>query len=237
MKAWVLAAIGAAFVFAEAGAPVVRAAPTTAATAPTENLLLVHSMQLQRVYLAPGADFSRFHKIILEPTEVAFADNWVRDFNRSRRGGGRQLTDRDADRIKSDVSTGMADTFSRAIRNAGYQIVDAAGPDVLRVHTKVANLSMTAPDLKSPGRSRTFADTAGEATLILEARDSASGALLGRALDRRVAGSSRMALRNSVTNRADLQRVAQAWARASVEDLAALKAASPVRPGTHPGAR
>jgi hypothetical protein len=235
MKAWVLAAVGAAFVFAEAGAPVVHAAPAAPAAA-TDNLLLVHSMQLQRVYLAPGADFRRFKRIILEPTEVAFADNWVRDFNRSRRGG-RPLTDRDADRIKNDVSTGIADTFSRAFRNAGYQIVDAAGPDVLRVHTKVANLALTAPDLKSPGRSRTFADTAGEATLILDARDSTSGALLGRALDRRVAGNSRMALRNSVTNRADFQRVAQAWARASVEDLAALNAASPVRPGAHPGAR
>jgi hypothetical protein len=197
--------------------------------------MLVNSMNLRRVYLAPGADFRPFTRIILEPTEVAFADNWVRDFNRTQRGTARRLSDRDAERIKTDVSTGLGDTFARAFREAGYIIVDHAGPHVLRLHTKVANLAITAPDLQAPGRSRTFAQNAGEATLILEARDSSNNALLGRALDRRTAGDTRMAMRNSVTNRSDFQRVAQIWARASVEDLAALKAASPVRPGSHPG--
>jgi hypothetical protein len=234
MKAWVLAALGAAFVFSGAAAPPAGHAPPAAPPTAPDNLLLVHSMQLQRVYLAPGADFRRINRVILEPTEVAFADNWVRDFNRTQPSSGRRLNDRDAERIKNDVSTGMGDTFARAFRNAGYHVVDHAGPEVLRVHTKVANLSMTAPDLKSAGRSRTFAESAGEATLILEVRDSTSGALLGRALDRRIAGNTRMGMRNSVTNRSDFQRVFQAWASAAVEDLAALKAASPVRPGTPP---
>jgi hypothetical protein len=233
MKAWALAAIGAAFVLFEPGAPGVRAAPA-AAPAAAENLILVNSLQLRRVYLAPGADFRRFNRIILEPTEVAFAENWVRDFNRTPRGG--RLSDRDADRIKNQVSTGMGDTFARAFRSAGYQIVDHPGPDVLRVSTAVANLALTAPDLKTPGRSRTFAENAGEATLVLEVRDSKSNELLGRALDRRVAGNTRMALRNSVTNAADFRRVFQSWATAFVEDMAALKAASPVRPGARPGA-
>jgi hypothetical protein len=239
MKHWAFVgvgvAVGAAFVFAGAGAPVVHAAPPPAAA--TDNLMLVNSTQLRRVYLAPGADFRHFTKIILAPTEVAFSENWVRDFNRTQRGTTGRLTDRDAERIKNDVSTGMKDTFTRAFRNAGYQVVDAAGPGVLRVQTKVANLAITAPDLQTPARSRTFAETAGEATLILEARDSTSNALLGRALDRRIAGRTRTSLRNSVTNRADFQRVFQGWASASVEDLAALKAASPVRPGTHPAPR
>jgi hypothetical protein len=190
------------------------------------------STQLRRVYVAPGADLKRFNKVILEPTAVAFADNWVRDFNRTQRSPSRQLTDSDAERIKNEVSTGMGDTFFRAFHDAGYMIVKAPGPDVMRVNTKVANLSITAPDLRSPGRSRTFSETAGEATLILEVRDSTSNALLGRALDRRIAGNTRMAMRNSVTNRSDFRRVFQRWASASVEDLAALKAASPVQPGT-----
>jgi hypothetical protein len=192
-------------------------------------------MQLQRVYLAPGADFRKFDRIILDPTEVAFAENWVRDFNRTQARGARRLNDRDAERIKTDVSTGLGNTFARAFRNAGYHIVDHAGPNVLRVRTKVANLAITAPDLQTAGRSRTFAETAGEATLILEVRNSSDNALLGRALDRRIAGNTRMAMRNSVTNRSDFQRVAQIWADASVEDLKALKDASPVRPGARPG--
>jgi hypothetical protein len=235
MKAWVLAALGAAFVFGGAAAPAGPEAPSPAAT--TDNLILANSMQLRRVYLAPGADFRRFNRVILEPTEVAFADNWVRDFNRSQRGGSRRLSDRDAERIKNDVSTGMGDTFARAFRNAGYHVVDHAAPEVLRVQTKVANLSLTAPDLQAAGRSRTFAENAGEATLILDVRDSTNNALLGRSLDRRIAGNTRTTMRNSVTNRADFQRVFQGWASAAVEDMAALKAASPVRPGAQPSAR
>jgi hypothetical protein len=234
MKAWALVAVGSAFVFTPIGAAVVRAAPAPAAA--TDNLVQVNSSQLRRLFVAPGADFRRFKKIILEPTEVAFAENWVRDFNTTQRGGARRISDRDAARIKDQVSTGMGDIFARAFRGAGYEIVTAAGPDVLRVHTKVANLAITAPDLQTPGRSRTFAETAGEATLILEARDSKSGALLGRALDRRIAGRARTELRNSVTNRRDFERVARTWASASVEDLAALKAASPAHAGAHAGA-
>ena len=46
----------------------------------------------------------------------------------------------------------------------------------------VANLYINAPDTMSAGRSRTYTTEAGEATLVLEARDSTSGALLGRVL-------------------------------------------------------
>jgi hypothetical protein len=233
MIARTLAASCAALVVSGVGVPAICAAPAPAAA--PDNLMLVTSTQLRRVYVAPGADFRPFKKIILEPTEVAFADNWVRDFNRTQRSTTRRLSDSDAQRIKNDVSTGLQNTFTLALRNAGYMIVNAPGPDVMRLHTAVANLAITAPDLQTPGRSRTFSETAGEATLVLEVRNSRSNALLGRALDRRIAGNTRTSMRNSVTNRSDFQRVGQIWARATVEDLAALKEASPVRPGTQPG--
>jgi hypothetical protein len=232
MKAWVLAA--AALVLSGPGAPVVHAAPPPAAATPgaaTDNLRLVSSTRSRRVYVAPGADLSHVNRIILEPTEVAFADNWVRDFNRTRRSG--RLTDRDAERIRNEVSTGMGDVFSRAFQNAGYQIVGAPGPDVVRVLTKVANLSVTAPDVRASARSRTYSRTAGQATLILEVRDSQTSAVLGRTLDGRIAGDTRTSLRNAVTNRADFRRMFQAWASAAIDDLAALKTAS--RPGSRPG--
>ena len=42
---------------------------------------------------------------------------------------------------------------------------------------------VTAPDTMQAGRSYTFTVEAGEATLALEARDSETGQLLGRAID------------------------------------------------------
>jgi hypothetical protein len=193
-----------------------------------DGLVLVDSKRFERVYLLPGADFRPYTKVMLDPTEVAFAKNWIRDYNASTRGSSRRLTQQHADEIVRAVSTGMGEIFAEAYSKAGYQVVQAPGPDVLRVRTGVLNLSITAPDVMTAGRSRTFSQDAGDATLVVEARDSQTGALLGRALDRRRIGDSRPFLRNSVTNRADFRRMFATWADASVEGLKKLKAMSPL---------
>ena len=196
-----------------------------------DGLVLVDSKRLDRVYLLPGADFRPYTKVMLDPTEVAFKKNWIRDYNSSSMGPSKRLTQQHADEIVKEVSTGMGEIFAQAYQKAGYQVVQAPGPDVLRVRTGVLNLSITAPDVMTAGRSRTWSQDAGEATLVVEARDSQTGALLGRALDRRLIGDSRPYLRNSVTNRADFQRMFDTWAKASVEGLGKLKAMSPINAG------
>lgn len=229
MKAQRVAAVFAALTIAGTG---VSGALAAKAPATWDDLVLVQSKKLQRVYLLPGADFRGYTKVMLDPTEVAFRKNWVRDYNSSQRNLGAQLNEKDAERIKQEVSTGFGDIFTKAYSAAGYQVVQSPGPDVLRVRTGVLNLSIAAPDVLTAGRSRTFSSDAGEATLVVEARDSQSGALLGRALDRKTAGDSRPYLRNSVTNRSDFSRMFTSWAKASVEGLQKLKALSPVQGAT-----
>ena len=75
---------------------------------------------------------------------------------------------------------------------------------------------------------RTFANEAGEATLVLEVRDLQSGALMGRAVDRRLAGDTYVLMRNSVTNRSDFSRLFTDWAKESAAGLTELKALSAV---------
>ena len=103
---------------------------------------------------------------------------------------------------------------------------------MLRLSTAVINLAITAPDRPTAGRSYTFSVDAGEATVVIEARDSMTGAVRGRAVDRRTAGDTggglRGGLRTSFSNRADFERMFRSWAKASVEGLAELKALSPV---------
>lgn len=192
-----------------------------------DGLVLVESKQLDRVYLLPGADLKSFTKVMLDPTEVAFKENWIRDYNTRAARSGKRLDQSHADQIVKAASTGMGDTLAKAYQKAGYQLVQTPGPGVLRIRTGVINLSISAPDVKTAGRSRTWSQDAGEATFIVEARDSETGAVLGRALDRRVAGDSSPYLRNSVTNRADFQRMFDIWAKSSVEELGKLKAMSP----------
>jgi hypothetical protein len=202
------------------------------APASWDGLVLVKSKRFDRVYLAPDADFRPYTKVMLDPTEVAFRKNWLRDYNRSTQSIDRRLTEDDAQKAMDLVKTGFAKAFVDAYQKAGYQIVQTPGPDVLRLRTAVVNLDVSAPDVMTAGRSRTFSSDAGQATVVIEARDSTTGALLGRALDARLAGDNSRDLRNSVTNRADFTRLFARWANSSIEGLAALKANSPLNSGS-----
>jgi hypothetical protein len=144
------------------------------------------------------------------------------------------VTEADAKKILETVGSNTSDIFAQAFTKAGYSVVTEPGADVLRVRSGVVDLYVNAPDTMSSAFTRTFTANAGEATLVLELRDSLSNALLGRVLDRREAqglpGRS-----NSVTNLAELRQLAGQWAKTSVKGLEALKSHSPVPDPLAPG--
>ena len=185
-----------------------------------DGLALVKSKKLEAVYLAPGADFAGYDKILLGPTEVAFAKDWLRDYN-DQADFNHQLSDSDALRIMTAVRNGFQSIFAKAFTKAGYNIVDTPAKDVLRLNSAVVNLALTAPDTDADFSS-TYGNSAGRATMILEARDSLTGALLGRALDAEVAGDYWQQL-NRMTNTADFTEVGDQWAQASVRGLEKLR--------------
>lgn len=196
-----------------------------------DGLVPVKAKRLDAVYLMPGADVRPYTKVMFDPTEVALKKNWLRDYNNSSRDLSRRITDADVQKAFETIRTKFVEIFAKTYNEAGYQVVTMPGPDVLRVRTGVINLSVNAPDTMSAGRSRSFAREAGEATLVLEVRDSQSGALIGRALDRRLAGNTSMLMRNSITNRSDFSRLFTDWAKESVAGLTELKALSPIDVG------
>ncbi len=113
---------------------------------------------------------------------------------------------------------------------AGYKIVTAPGMDVLRISAFVVNIRVTAPDLRIAGRNQTFARQAGQATKVLELRDSRTNAPLGRAIDSRNIGDNGtlMLSRNCVTIRSDFGRAFQRWADVTVRGLDELRSNPPV---------
>ncbi|HEY6814832.1 MAG TPA: DUF3313 family protein [Croceibacterium sp.] len=195
-----------------------------------DGLVKVQAKKLDEVYLLPQADFREYTKVLLDPTEVAFRKNWQRDQNRERLDLADRVSDADARKILDDAQKGFQKYFTEAYTKDGYEIVTAPGPDVLRISTAIVNLDVTAPDTMSPNRGRTFSRDAGEATLVIEARDSLTGELLGRALDRRETSDMGPYVRNSVTNAAAFEQVFRRWAQTSAEGLAELKELSPVDP-------
>jgi hypothetical protein len=92
-----------------------------------------------------------------------------------------------------------------------FEIVEEPGPDVLGIHVGLLDVvSRVPPD--SVGRSRVFLDSVGEATLVLELRDSISHTVLARAVDRRAAQSQGTMIESSPPrNRAEVRRLGRRW--------------------------
>jgi Protein of unknown function (DUF3313) len=209
------------------------AVPASAASpaASWDGLVEVSSPKMDVAYLMPGADFRAYNKVMLDKPEVAFRKNWVRDMNR---GVGHRVDDDDARKILSNVQSNTTDIFSAAFAKAGYAVVTEPGPDVLRVRSGIIDLYVNAPDTMSAARGRTYTANAGEATLVLELRDSMTNALLGRVLDRRETRGM-PGVSNSATNVAEYRSLAQQWAGISVKGLDKLKAHSPIPDPLKPG--
>ena len=194
-----------------------------------DNLYKFKAKNVDVAYLLPDADFRSYTKVMLDPAEVAFDKNWQRDYNSSITGISRRITDADAVEMLQKASTRFNSIFSDAFAKGGYQIVTTPGPDVLRIRAAVINIRVAAPDQMTAGRSRSFSSEAGSGTLVVEVRDSQTNAVMGRVVDSRLIGDSRMQMRNSVTNQADFEREFRIWADVSVKGMNTLKANSPLK--------
>lgn len=225
MKTWIATGLLALF----ANAAFAENAPET-----WDGLVEVKSKKFDAAYLAPGADFRPYTKIMVDPTQVAFRKNWMKDIN-DERGVTRKVTEEDAKEILEAARTNFDDIFHEAFTKAGYTVVTTPGPDVLRVATGVVNLYLNAPDTMSATRTRTYTANAGEATLVIELRDALTGALLGRVLDRRETLDSGMQWSNRVTNTSDFRNLFKTWSSITVKGLAGLKEISPLPDPLTPG--
>ncbi len=206
------------------------ARPALAAKPPVEwdGLVKVKAKKFELVYLRPGADFRGYKRVILDPTEIAFQKNWKRDYNSDQASLSNRLSDDDLERMADEGRKGAAKILAKAYADGGYPVVAEPAPDVLRVRTALVDITVTAPDLDSPGITRSYSRDAGTATLVVEARDSVTGALLGRAVDGRTIDDFSMEWRTRVSNRADFEMQMKTWARNSVKGLDELKALSPI---------
>ena len=217
---------------------VATAGPALAAKPPQtwDGLIQVKTKRFDLVYLAPGASFAGYTKVKLDPTEVSFEKNWRRDYNSQGLGVSRDISEKDVQKAITQGVTAASDIFAAEFNKGGYPVVTEAGPDVLWLRTGVLNVRVSAPDTMDPGRTYSFANDAGEATYFVEVRDSQTGALLGRAVDRRVVGDNTYGQRNRVTNRMDFRQVVERWAELSIRGLNELKARSPIDDAGQPAA-
>ena len=198
------------------------------APATWDGLVQVKSKKLALGYLLPHADFRAYSKVMFDPPEVAFSKNWQRDFNRTTMSLGGRISDQDVRDGVEKAKESLSKIFPERFTHEGYQVVSQPGSDVLRLSVAIIDLEVAAPDQNLPGRSRTYSVDAGEATFAIEVRDSITGQLLGRAIDRREAGEGPTYRRTYSSNIADFEALFDNWARIAARGLTELKSASPV---------
>ena len=200
-----------------------------------DGLIEVKPKRMDAAFLLPGADFRPYTRLMIDPTQVAFQKDWQKRINDSRRLSDR-VDDEQAQKILAAARANFDDVFVEAFTKAGYTIVKEPAADVLRISTAVINLYLNAPDTMSAGRSYSFTAEAGEATLVLEVRDSLTNALMGRVLDRReTQGGAGMQMTTNVTNQVEFRALFRQWASTAAKGLDELKVHSPVPLDLKPG--
>lgn len=202
-----------------------------------DGLVQIKSKNVDEAYLLPGADFSAYKKVILAPSEIAFQKNWLRQMNRDAGSLAERIDDQEARRILEAARSSFDEIWSHAFQAAGYQVVTQPGADVLKITPRVFDLYINAPDAVTASRRMVYTVETGEASLAVDVRDSLRGTLLGRASDRRTAGTNigRLEWTTRVTNRSDFRRLFTQWATVAAEGLKELSSASPLPESLRPG--
>ena len=199
------------------GVAFLTACASTAPPAITpDGLELVPDSKFAEVYKKPGAELDGYTKFGLASCQVAFKKNWKRDQNNSRVDLSSRVTQEDMDKIKTNLGSACDDKFREALlEDPAYDVVDTfnEGEAVLILRPSIVNLDVNAPDVRSAGMSRTYTTSSGEMTLYLELLDATTGDIVARVIDRkRDMDSGHMQWSNSVTNKAEADRILRRWA-------------------------
>jgi Protein of unknown function (DUF3313) len=181
-----------------------------------DGLQQVKVKGIDLAYALPGATLAGYKQVRVASVSVAFAKNWKPTVT----GTNRNLSTDDIEKIRSGVAKLVYDEFVDELKKGGYTVVTEPGPDVLDVRPAIVKLYITAPDVMTAGRSRTYTTSAGEMTLLAELADSETGQVIARVLDRyeaRNTGSFRMS--SSVANASEARIAATNWAKILVKAL------------------
>jgi len=200
-----------------------------------DGLVKVTPRRMELAWLRPGADFRPYTKVIIDPTQVAFRPDWRKDYNLNA-SVGNWVSQEQADKIMAAARTNFDEIFRDAFRKAGYEVATAPGPDVLRVNSGILDLDVTAP-LGQNTVGTTWIISAGQAALIVEVRDSATNALLGRVADRRETQDLGRQIASTATTVYDFRLLFNLWAGICTKALEELKSASPIPKDLKPDQR
>jgi len=193
------------------GPPTIDTSPGAEVT--FDGLYEVRNSSADVAWAVPGLDLSGYTKIKIDAAGIQYRPGGEtgRTMVARSRGGPYEVTVQQKERMQSLVQEVFREELARSDR---YTIVDEVGPDVLLVRGAILDVVSYVPQ-EAIGRVDVYLSTVGEATLVVELRDSITNAILARAIDRRAAENTTnfMVESNRVTNTAEVRRVVRRWAQ------------------------
>ena len=161
----------------------------------------------------PGADISQYSKIMLQGVGIEYRPGGETGrLHHARIGDDHfELSDKQKARFEIVVKEAFQEELSRS---EYFTLVDEPGPDVLLIKGGLLDVVSYAPP-EPLGRGEIYLRRVGEATLVLEIRDSVSEAIIARVVDRRAAedAGGEFSKSNRAANTAEVRRLVRAWGR------------------------
>ena len=190
-------------------------------TSSPDGLVQTSVAGIDVAYKRPDASIDAYTKVMLGSITVAFNKHWEKT---PLPGSRFKMRAEDAQKIKNRLAAALREEFTAALKAGGYEVVEAAGDDVLEFAAAIADLYISKPDVSGAAHAATYAVSAGEMVLVAELRDSASGAVLVRAYDREEARKTqRPHFITGGENEKEARLILKEWAAILVRQLDAAR--------------
>lgn len=190
-----------------------------------DGLHEVQGGRADQAWARPGIDLTQYSKIMLQGAGIEYRPGGEagRTWLARSQGGPYEVSEQQ----KAAFRAILIEKFLEELgESEHFTIVTEPGPDVLLIRGAILDVVSYVPQ-EPIGRVDVYLSSVGEATLLLELRDSITEAILARAVDRRAAESSTfvgLTKSNRVSNTAEVRRLAGAWGRMLREQLDAFAA-------------
>ncbi|MBW8189638.1 DUF3313 domain-containing protein [Neiella marina] len=175
-----------------------------------DHLVKVESKKVKELYLKQGETFADYDRMLLAVADVAFRKNAYRSQFASRNQMEKGIA-----KASDKLQVLFDDTFREVINEKGdFKFTNQRSESTLLVVPKLINVYLTTLDEASSTSSmKTYAESAGEMTLVLELYDSVSGEILARIVDHKQATDwGKMVRQSSTETRHQSRRMVKGWA-------------------------
>jgi hypothetical protein len=199
-------------------APSIQQGPDAEVT--FDGLVRIDNSAFKEAWVDPDVDLTKYTKIM--PGGAEFEYRAVKKNTSASLARRSSLTEYwISDENREVVRQIVTEAFREELQlSKHFTFANRRGPDVLIINGALHDIvSRVPPD--TVGRSEVYLSSVGEATLVLEARDSLSNETIYRALDRRSAEQTDgyPVRSNAVRTRSEVRRMAKRWASRLREGL------------------